>query len=214
MFRLLRWGKTDMNGFSRLAGPMATACTVIVISSTALAQNPSRQSKILVPVHASSMAPQAGRAGQAVAKLAEGTEVHVHLGEALSSATSVEGDTFQVVLDEPITLPDGTIIPAGYSGKGEVTKVEKAGMLGKSGQLSIRVNYLKIGDVRIRLRANKASEGKSGVTNMVVTTVLLGPIGLVVRGHSIVYPKGQQVTAYVDEDTEVALPLPPPPEAG
>jgi hypothetical protein len=198
----------NINGFSRLAMPMAAACTLMVMSSITLAQNPSRQSKAVAPGHASSMAPQA------VVKLAEGTEVHVHLGEALSSATSAEGDTFQVVLDEPIALPDGTIIPAGYSGKGEVTKVEKAGMLGKSGQLSIRVNYLKIGDIRIRLRANKASEGKSGVTNMVVTTVLLGPIGLIVRGHSIVYPKGQLVTAYVDEDTDIMLPIAPPPEAG
>lgn len=148
----------------------------------------------------------------AIVKLAEGTEIHLHLSDKLSSATASEGDTFQVVSDDRIPLPNGTMIAAGYTGKGEVTKVEKAGMLGKSGQLGIRLTYLKVGDTRIRLRATKSNEGKSGVTNMVVTTVLLGPLGLLVRGHSIVYQKGQPLTAYVDEDTMISTPPEPPPE--
>ena len=56
------------------------------------------------------------------------------------------GDTFEVVSDEEITLADGTILPAGYSGRGEVTIAEKNGMLGKSGELGIRINYLKCGN--------------------------------------------------------------------
>src|SRR5580693_7189489 len=113
-------------------------------------------------------------------KLPEGTEVHVHLGERLSSATAAVGDTFEITSDEQVNLPDGTILPAGYGGKGEVTVAEKTGMLGKSGQLAIRMNYLRVGDVHVHLRANKADEGKSGVTNAVVVTVLFGPLGLLV----------------------------------
>ncbi len=103
------------------------------------------------------------------------------------------------------------MIPAGYSGKGEVTVAEHNGMLGKSGQLGVRLIYLKIGDVHVHLRANRSGEGKSGVTNTVVMTVLFGPLGLLVHGHSIVYPKGQLMTAYVDQDTQIGLPLAPPP---
>ncbi len=178
---------------------MAAICALVLSSSGSVVADPA--------------SPTAPLAASGSAKLSEGTEIHLHLADKLSSATSSEGDTFQVVSDDAIPLPNGTVIPAGYSGKGEVTNVEKAGMLGKSGQLSIRVNYLKVGDTRIRLRANKSSEGKSGVTNMVVTTVLLGPLGLIVRGHSIVYQKGQLLTAYVDEDTMIATPVPPPPIA-
>jgi hypothetical protein len=143
----------------------------------------------------------------------EGTEVQLRLGERLSSATAAVGDTFEIVSDEEITLADGTILPAGYSGRGEVTIAEKNGMLGKSGELGIRVNYLKVGTVRVHLRANKSGEGKSGVTNTVVVTLLFGPLGLLVHGHSIVYPKGQPITAYVDQDTQIDLPLAPPPRA-
>jgi hypothetical protein len=144
-------------------------------------------------------------------RIAEGTELRLHLGDRLSSATSTVGDTFVVILDESVRLPDGTVITAGYSGRGEVTVAEKNGMLGKSGQLGLRVDYLKIGDTHVHLRANKAGEGASGVTNTVVVTVLLGPLGLLVHGHSIVYPKGTPITAYVDQDTDVSLPLAAPP---
>lgn len=146
------------------------------------------------------------------ARIPEGTEVEVELREKLSSATSAEGDEFSVITDEEITLPDGTILPAGYTGKGEVTGVSKAGMVGKSGQLNIRLDYIKIGSKHVRLRANKGGEGKSGVTNMVVTTVLIGPLGLLVRGHSIVYMPGTKLKAYVDEDAAIGLPVAAPPK--
>jgi hypothetical protein len=144
-------------------------------------------------------------------RIPEGTEVHVHLTEPLSSATASAGDTFSIVTDEEIRLPGGVIIPSGYSGKGEVTQVEKSGMLGKPGQLSIRINYIKIGDAHVHLRANKNSEGKSNVTTMVVTTVLLTGLGLFIHGHSVKMPAGQPITAFVDDDATIDFPVAPPP---
>jgi hypothetical protein len=150
-------------------------------------------------------------AAPAHARIPEGTQIKVHLGERLSSATSAVGDTFVVISDEEVRTPDGTVIPAGYSGRGEVTVAEKNGMLGKSGQLGVRLNYLKVGDTHIHLRANKAAEEASGVTNTVILTVLFGPLGLLVHGHSVVYSKGTPLTAYVDEDTVIDLPISAPP---
>jgi hypothetical protein len=147
------------------------------------------------------------------AKIPEGTEVHLHLNEPISSATAAVGDTFSISTDEEIRLADGTVIPAGYSGKGEVSAAEKNGMMGKAGQLSIRLNYIRIGDVHVHLRANKGGEGKSGVTSTIVLSVLFGPLGLLKHGHNIVFPKGQPLTAYVDEDTQIGLPVATPPKA-
>jgi hypothetical protein len=75
-----------------------------------------------------------------IVKIPEGTEVRDALAEKLSSTTSAEGDQFSVITDEEINLPDGKVIPAGYTGKGEVINVSKAGMVGKSGQLNIRMD--------------------------------------------------------------------------
>jgi hypothetical protein len=144
-------------------------------------------------------------------KVPEGTEVHLHLAEQLSSATANAGETFSIVTDQEITLPDGTVLPAGYSGKGEITQVEKAGMLGKPGSISIRLIYMKVGGVHVRLRSNRSGEGKSNVTAMVVTTVLLTGLGLFIRGHSFVFPKGQPLVGYVDDDFTLPLPIAPPP---
>jgi hypothetical protein len=146
-------------------------------------------------------------------KIPEGTEVQLRLAEKLSSSENSEGDTFEVTSDQEIQLADGTVIPAGYSGRGEVTSSEKSGMLGKSGHLSVRINYLKIGATHVHLRANKGREGASGVTNTVVLTVLFGPLGLLVHGHNVVYPKGTPITAYVDEDVVIPSPVPAPPQA-
>lgn len=164
----------------------------------------------IAPAQAPQQAPIAP-AAPTTTKIPEGTEVHLRLAERLSSATAAVGDTFAVTSDEEIRLDDGTVIPAGYAGKGEVSIAEKSGMLGKSGQLGVRINYLKVGGVHVHLRANKSAEGKSGVTNTVVMTVLFGPLGLLVHGHSVTYPKGQQITAYVDQDTAINLPIAPPP---
>jgi hypothetical protein len=145
-------------------------------------------------------------------KIPEGTEVRIQFDEQLSSATSSSGDTFSISTDEEIKLPDGTVIPAGYRGKGEVTSAEKNGMMGKAGQLNVRMVYVRIGDTRVRLRASKGQEGQGAVTSTVVLTVLFGPIGLLKHGHNIVIPKGQTMTAFVDGDTDVGLPLAPPPQ--
>jgi hypothetical protein len=47
---------------------------------------------------------------------------------------------------------------------------------------------------------------------MVITTVLLTPLFIFIHGHSAKLPKGQPLTAYVDDDATVPLPIAPPPE--
>lgn len=144
--------------------------------------------------------------------LPEGTQVRVRFEEPISSATAATGDTFSISTDEEIRLADGTVLPVGYRGKGEVTAAEKNGMLGKAGQLSVRLTYVKIGGLRVRVRATKGAEGASGVTSTVVLTALFGPLGLIKHGHNVVIQKGQTLTAYVDEDIDLPLPIAAPPK--
>jgi hypothetical protein len=146
-------------------------------------------------------------------RIQEGTEIRMQFDDALSSATASAGDTFSISTDEDVRLADGTVLRAGYRGKGEVTSAEKNGMLGKAGQLNVRLIYVRIGDQRVRLRANKGGEGKGAMTSVVVLSVLFGPIGLIKHGHNIKIPVGQTIVAYVDEDTDLTLPIAPPPHA-
>jgi hypothetical protein len=137
--------------------------------------------------------------------------VRVRIEDQLSSATSAAGDTFSISTDEDIELPDGGVIPAGYRGRGEVVEAHKKEMLGKGGELAIRLDYVRIGNVRVHLRANKTGEGKSGLTTALVLSFVLTPLFLMHHGGDVVFPKGQSIKAYVDDDVDVPLPAPAPP---
>jgi hypothetical protein len=145
-------------------------------------------------------------------RLQEGTEVDLSIDDSLSSRDSEEGDRFTITLTDPITLADGVVIPAGYRGRGEVTSVERNGMLGKSGKLSVRLDYLAIGDTRVPLRANKAQSGANNVGTTIALTILVTPLFLLLKGGNANIHRGQQVTGYVDETTTIPAPLPPPPQ--
>ncbi len=145
------------------------------------------------------------------AKIPEGTEMLIRFNDRLSSATNTAGDKFSITLDDQVKLADGTLIPAGYVGRGEVTGANKKGFMGRAGELNIRIDYLRIGDARVRLRTSKGSEGKGALGTTVALTLLFGPLGLLKRGHDIEIKSGQTITAYVDQDAEIALPLAPPP---
>lgn len=153
-------------------------------------------------------------AGPALAdvKIAEGTELPMRLEDPLSSKTANEGDRFTVSLAEDVKLEDGTVLHAGYRGVGEVIHAKKSGMLGRSGELNVRLTYFKVGEERVRLRASKGSEGKGNTTNQIVGVVLIGVFAAFIKGHNTEIPKGTLVTAYIDQDATLPTPLPPPPE--
>jgi hypothetical protein len=73
-------------------------------------------------------------------------------------------------------------------------------MMGKAGELNVRLDYLKAGDVKVRLRGAKGKEGESGTGAAVALTVLFGPIGLIKHGSNIDIKKGTTMKVYVADD--------------
>lgn len=136
--------------------------------------------------------------------LPEGTDVPLAFDEDISSKTAAEGDPVTFVLTDDIKVGDVVVAKSGSKALGEVTHAEKSGMMGKAGDLSIRLNYLKVGNVKVKLRGTKGKEGESGVTSTVVLTVLFGPIGLIKHGKNIDIKKGTSLKAFVGED--ISLP--------
>ena len=135
--------------------------------------------------------------------LADGTDVPLTFDQDLSSKTAAEGDPVVCVLAEDLKVGDVVVAKAGSKAIGEVTNAKKAGMMGKAGELNIRMDYLKVGDVKVRLRGSKGKEGASGTTSAIVLTVLFGPIGLIKHGHNIEITKGQAIKVYVGDDASL-----------
>ncbi len=177
---------------------------------TLFAQQPAQQ-PAPPPVQASTPAPAPAPAAAETATaasgklvLTEGTDVPLTFDQDLSSKTAAEGDAVTFVLADDIKIGDVVVIKAGAKAFGEVTNAKKSGMMGKAGELNIRLDYLKAGNTKVRLRGSKGKEGESGTTGAVVLTVLFGPIGLIKHGKNIEMKKGTALKVYVSDD--VSLP--------
>lgn len=139
-------------------------------------------------------------------KVPEGTEVVISVDDKLSSDTSHEGDRFSISLVDDIVLADGTKLPAGLKGAGEVTHAKKKGMMGKPGELNVRFDYIKAGDTKIKLRGQKGAEGDARYGTTITLTVLFGPLGLIKHGKDVEIKPGQRMTIFTDADASVELP--------
>ncbi len=136
-------------------------------------------------------------------KLKEGTEVGLKFAETISSKTATEDDSVDLILDEDLKVGDVVVAKKGSKAVGKITHSKKAGMMGKAGELNMRLEYLKVGDVRVRLRGKKGKEGEGKEGTTIVLTVLLGPIGLIKKGKDVEVKEGTPLKAFVDEDVDL-----------
>lgn len=132
--------------------------------------------------------------------LKEGTDVKLKFAEDLSSKTAADGDPVNLVLDEDLKVGDVVLVRAGAKATGTVTNAKKAGMMGKAGELNMRLEHLKAGDERVRLRGSKGKEGEGKEGTTVALTVLFGPIGLIKHGKNVEIKAGTPLAAYIDQD--------------
>jgi hypothetical protein len=130
--------------------------------------------------------------------LKEGTDVKLTFAQDLSSKTASEGDTVNFLLAEDLTVGGVVVAKAGAKAVGTVSNAKKAGMMGKSGELNVRLEHLTVNGSRVRLRGNKGKTGDDKTGQAVVLTVLFGPIGLIKHGK-----EGTPLAAYVDEDVTI-----------
>ena len=156
------------------------------------------------PAAAAAVAPVAPAAADVPAVklvLKEGTDVKLKFADDLSSKIAAEGDPVNLVLDEDLKVGDVVVVKAGAKATGTVTNAKKAGMMGKAGELNMRLEHLKAGDERVRLRGSKGKEGEGKEGTTVALTVLFGPIGLIKHGKNVEIKAGTPLAAYVDQDT-------------
>jgi len=135
--------------------------------------------------------------------LKEGTDVKLKFADDLSSKTANDGDPVNLVLDEDIKVGDVVVVKAGAKATGTITNAKKAGMLGKAGELNMRLEHLKAGSERVRLRGSKGKEGEGKEGTTVALVVLFGPIGLIKHGNNVEIKAGTSLVAYVDQDVAI-----------
>ena len=150
--------------------------------------------------------------------LKEGTEVKLKFAQKLSSRSAVIGDPVELVLDEDLKVGDAVVARKGARARGTV-------LLGKESEkkragahkLAIRLEYLKAGDTRVKLRGERAAQGKTNKGAAVGLTLAFGLSGLLfaLSQKHFEIQEGTPVSCYVAEDVELkaapeASPSPPP----
>jgi hypothetical protein len=181
------------------------AAILFVLQPPAAAQAQPPASAAAPAPAAVASAPSAPPADAAVPPVAplllkEGTDVPLVFAAAITSKTAVDDDTVNLTLAEDLKVGDVVVVKKGAPAVATVTNAKKAGMMGKGGELSIRLEYLKSDNQRLHLRGNKGKEGEGRVGATVALTVLFGPIGLIKHGKNVEIAEGTPLTAFVDQD--------------
>lgn len=132
--------------------------------------------------------------------LREGTEVKLKFDDSISSKTAALDDPVSLTVTDDVQANGVTVIHAGDHAVAYVSKVQHSGMMGRPGELSIRLDSLKDNGTKVHLRGSKGREGDGKVGETVVLTVLFGPIGLIKHGKNIEINAGSPLTAYVSDD--------------
>jgi hypothetical protein len=137
--------------------------------------------------------------------LKEGTEVSLKLAQKLTAKSAVVGEPVELVLAQDLKVNDTVVVRQGTRVLGTVVagkESEKKKTEAKG--LAMRVDFLRAGDTKIKLRGEKNAEGKRNKDAMVAGTIFLGVSGLLMTsGKHYVIPEGSAVTAYVDQDVEL-----------
>jgi len=181
---------------------LSTATVLAACGCIAAAQE-AQSTTQSAPAQQATPAPQPPtQAADTTAKLVlrEGTDVRLKFAQDLSSKTANDDDPVNLVLDEDLKVGEVTVCKAGAKAVGTITHAKKAGMMGKGGELNLRLEYLIVADTRMRLRGTKGKEGEGKVGAAVALTVLFGPIGLIKHGKNVEVKQGTPLLAYVDQD--------------
>jgi hypothetical protein len=146
------------------------------------------------------VAPNIVRTEPAKVLLPEGTQVFLSFDEYLSSKTAIEGDLVQFSLTQDIRVNNVLVVRAGTKAFGVVSHALKSAIGGKGGALNIRIEYFKVGDVKVLLRG---SRGKEAGNNSYAMNMLTGNLALLFHGKEVVIQRGTALIAFVADDVSL-----------
>ena len=136
----------------------------------------------------------------------DGTEFTVVTVDEITSKTAAEGDPLTFKVADNLTIDGQVVIAKDSIVKGTVATAKKAGMMGRGGNLGIRVeSAMTIDNQKIKLRSTKGKEGDDKTGTTVALVVLFGPLGFLKKGKNAVIKPGTPITVYTDEEKKVSV---------
>lgn len=127
--------------------------------------------------------------------LLDSTPVRMKLGRALSSADAQVGDEVDLEVSEDVVVDGLLVIAKGAIAAGVVNEAEPKKALGRGGKLGVLVRSVRLANNQEAvLRSGGEAKGSSSSAGMVIP---------VMHGKDITFPKGTEITAFVNGDTRL-----------
>lgn len=167
------------------------------------------------PVDAPVAATQAPQACTDCVTIPALTPITIQVVPALGSRISKTGDTFEIVLAEPIVVDGKTLVPAGAKGLGEVIHAKKPGGSGAPGELILTARHLEVADRQLRLRSMNFAEVGADKYKTVNTILIASSatipavafIGFGITGKDLNIPAGALAAAKTAAAFELSAPV-------
>jgi hypothetical protein len=127
--------------------------------------------------------------------LLDSTAIRMKLGKTISSGDAQVGDEVSLEVSEDVIVDGLLIIPKGANAIGVVNEAEPKKALGRGGKLGVLVRSVRLANNdQAVLRSGDEGKGSSSTAGVVIP---------VMHGKDITFPKGMQITAYVNGDTRL-----------
>lgn len=191
-----------MNNDLFLTAPKIMKATVLMLVIAVIAQF------TLPPIAAAPVLVQEPVAQANEVVIPDGTEFSVLTTEEISSKTATEGDPLNFRVSEDVKINGHTVIAKDALVKGVVSSAKKAGMMGRGGNLGIRIeSTTTVDNQKIKLRSSKGKEGNDKTGTTVALVVLFGPLGFLKHGKNAKIKPGTSIKVFTDEEKKVSLKL-------
>lgn len=178
-----------------------TVFIMAVIALTGCGAGP-KPVQTVAPVRAVSPQPvrdASGRILTAPVTIPDGTEFTAQTLEFLSSETANVGDQVQMEVDNNLVVDGVIAIAAGTPVRGTISNVTHASRMGRSGNISIRIESTSAVDgQRVPVRATKAQAEGDKTGSTIALTLIVSPLFLLRRGNDVAYQPGTKIPVYTD----------------
>jgi len=142
--------------------------------------------------------------------LQDGTPMKLRLLNKLDSHTAKNGDEilFDVVND--VVVGGVTVLRRGSPATGVVTQAEASKAMGRAGKLTFTISDIKLrngGKVQVRAFNRTSGENRTGemIADMVTLPMVAAPFFLLIHGTNTTFPRGTEITAFVNGDLRLDL---------
>ena len=138
------------------------------------------------------------------ATISGGTIVQVSPNTTLSSENLAVGDAVQLSVMSDVKVDGTVVIAAGAPARGEVTSLQKKGMVGRPGKITITIKSVQAVDGKmIAVAGSKSAEGDDQMTTAIVVSVLLCLLGVLIQGGEATISSGTPIECNVVAQTDV-----------